>query len=142
MLSDHLSPAMWRRLAPAPFVLVLVLLAAGTAAAQMDYPAIYRSQKLPELTGATVTSTGRQTTSLRDGIRIDLETPMAVQDALAFYRETMAPIGWTETPARTRVQSPMVGRVEFTKASLTFSVTATRLGDVTTVNLNLLEKQE
>ena len=140
MLSEHLSRAAWRRLAPAPLALVLVLLAGGIAAAQMDYPAIYRSQELPELTGATVTSTGRQTTSLRDGIRIDLETAMPVQDALAFYREQMAPLDWQETPARTKFQSPMVGRVEFRKGALSLGITATRLGEVTKVNINLVEK--
>ncbi|MGE0043287.1 MAG: hypothetical protein AB7H88_19340 [Vicinamibacterales bacterium] len=121
-------------------VAAAVLATVALAAAQRDYPAVYRDHGLPELAGATVTSTGRQATSLRDGIRIDLETPMAVQDVLAAYREQMAPLGWSETPPRTRFQSPMLGRAEFTKGTLTFSVTATRLGEVTTINLNLLEK--
>lgn len=130
------------RLPPAVVMLALLgaLLAGTAAAAQADYPAVYRERKLPELAGATITSTGRQGSSLRDGIRIDLETPMAVQEVLSFYRKQMTPLGWKEKPPRTKFQSPMVGRTEFTKGTLTYSVTASRIGQKTKINLNLVEK--
>jgi len=45
------------------------------------YPQAYRTMDLPALPGATVTSTGRQTTSLRDGLVIQLITEMSVGEA-------------------------------------------------------------
>ncbi len=119
---------------------VIALTCASVLSAQLTYPAPYRSLKLPEPSGATITSTGRQATSLRDGIRIELQTPAGVQDVLAFYRQGMAPLGWSETPPKNKFQSPMLGRAEFTKGALVLDVMATRLGTATRVTVNLLEK--
>ncbi len=119
-----------------------VLLAAGAepALAQATYPPAYRELKLPELAGATVTSTGRQSTSLRDGIRVEIETTMEVQPALDAYRATMTPLGWKETPPRNKFKSPMVGITEFTRGDLTLGVNAMRLGPKTKITLSLLQK--
>ena len=122
------------------FLLGLPLFAVTMVSAQMDYPAAFRNLKLPELTGATIASTGRQTTSLRDGIRIDLETTMPVQEVLAYYREQMAPLGWKDASPPARMKSPMMGGATFTHEALTLTLTVTRMGETTKVGLNLVEK--
>lgn len=123
--------------------LVLALAASVTAAlalAQPTYPSAYTNLKLPILANGTVTSTGRQATSLRDGLRIDVDTPTPVLEVLTFYRAEMKTLGWTETPNPAKVQLPTIGRAEFTKAALTYAVMASRAGNLTKVLISVLEK--
>lgn len=121
---------------------VLAALAATVlvAAAQAEYPALYRDQKLPELPGATIVSSGRQVTSLRDGLKIELQSAQGVQDILAFFREKMAPLGWKEISPRLPFKSVTAGTVRFQKDALTFDVGVTHFGGKSKVMLNLLQK--
>ena len=52
--------------------------------------------ELPALPGATITSTGRQATSLRDGLAIRLTTSMSVAEARELLPAGTAARGWTE----------------------------------------------
>ena len=59
-----------------------------------DYPAIYRDMGLPEYQNASVTSVGRDNTSLRDGIRVTLLTQDADATIRAYYEAEMQDRGW------------------------------------------------
>jgi hypothetical protein len=49
------------------------------------YPALYRSLELPELPGGVLLSTGRQTTSLRDGLSLSITTSMSIPEVRDYY---------------------------------------------------------
>lgn len=112
--------------------------AAPTASesAGMAYPALYRDLDLPELPGGTVTSTGRQTTSLRDGLALRVTTSMPVAEAHGYFSRALGELGWEESPTRGVPGAPMAG-LHATKDGLTYTATITRLGDATQVNINL-----
>jgi hypothetical protein len=119
---------------------VAVLLLLGSRQPPPGYPALYHQLQLPEMPGAVVARAGRQATSLADGIRIDIETKEDVGSTLKFFRDRLSAGGWNETPSRAKVVLATIGRVEFTKDRLTFSAMATRRGETTTVQLNVLER--
>ena len=107
---------------------------AGTA-----YPALYRDLDLPELPGGTVTSTGRQTTSLRDGITIRITTSMPVAEARDYYSGALRKLGWEEAPTRGVPGASMAGLLA-TKDGLTYMATITAIGDATLTNINLHDR--
>lgn len=115
---------------------------AAAAGSESSYPDLYRSMGLPVLPGAAVTSTGRQSTSLRDGLTIRLTTTMSVAETRDYYRTAMAEAGWTETappgPAASVMDLP-VGRVAFTKDDVSFSALLTAADGGTQVAINVLE---
>lgn len=115
---------------------------AAAAGNESSYPDLYRSMGLPVLPGAAVTSTGRQSTSLRDGLTIRLTTTMSVAETRDYYRTAMAEAGWTETappgPAASAMDLP-VGRVAFTKDDVSFSALLTAADGGTQVAINVLE---
>lgn len=120
---------------------------AGAAAASRDaglaYPAVYKALSLPELNDATLTSTGRQTTSLRDGLALALTTTKTVDQAKAYYHEALTTLGWTEErpgPAGLMPNMP-VGNVTFNKDGVTFTATMTAMSaNETRVDLRVLER--
>lgn len=89
------------------------------------YPAVYRDLALPEIEGGTVTDTGRQTTSLRDGIVVSLDSPKTVDEARAFYRDSLAAAGWAIAPAGRGGALPnmSMGLVEATKDGRRYQAT-------------------
>lgn len=97
------------------------------AGGNQAYPAVYRDLALPEIEGGTVTDTGRQTTSLRDGIVVSLDSPKTVDEARAFYRDSLAAAGWAIAPAGRGGALPnmSMGMVEATKNGLRYQVTIT-----------------
>ncbi len=92
------------------------------------YPAPYRDLGLPEMPGAEVISTGRQAMSLRDGLAIQLATPMSVDDARSYYSIALADLGWVEQPSRVMTGLPMAG-LQATKDDLRYTVTITSTPD-------------
>lgn len=107
--------------------------------AGMAYPVPYRDLDLPELPGGTVTSTGRQTTSLRDGITIRITTSMPVAEARDYYSTALRELGWEETPARGVPGAPMAGLLA-TKDGVTYIATIMAIGDATQININLHDR--
>lgn len=105
----------------------------------MAYPALYRDLDLPELPGGTVTSTGRQTTSLRDGLALRITTPMPVAEARGYYSNALRELGWEEAPSRSVPGAPMAG-LNATKDGLTYTATIMFIGDATQVNINLHDR--
>lgn len=103
------------------------------------YPDLYRDLDLPELPGGTVTSTGRQTTSLRDGLAIRLTTSMPVAEAREYYSNALRQMGWEESPSRVVPGAPMAG-LHATKDGVTLMATITAMGDSTQVHLNIHDR--
>jgi len=97
---------------------------------------------LPTLPDATITSTGRQTTSLRDGLAIRLTTPLSVAETRDFYRTAMIEAGWIEeappNPAAAALELP-VARVAFAKGSVSYSALLTAADGGTQVAINVME---
>lgn len=93
----------------------------------MAYPVAYRDLALPEIEGGTVTDTGRQTTSLRDGVVISLDSLKTVDEARAFYRDTLTAAGWTVAAAGRGGAVPNLptGIVEATRDNLHYQVAIT-----------------
>lgn len=97
-----------------------------SAGGSQAYPAAYRDLALPEIEGGIVTDTGRQTTSLRDGIIVSLDSAKSVDDARAFYTERLAAAGWAITPAgRGALPGLPTATVEATRDNLHYQVTIT-----------------
>lgn len=115
---------------------------AGSPADAAAYPDTYRSLDLPVLPGGVVTSAGRQSTSLRDGLSIRLSTSQTVAEARTFYRDAMTALGWTPAapgPGAAALNLPLAN-VIFTRDRLTFQATITA-GDVgSLVSLTVLER--
>lgn len=117
--------------------------AAASTNSGMAYPAAYKALSLPELKDATLTSTGRQTTSLRDGLALALTTAKTVDQAKAYYHEALTTLGWMEEkpgPAGLMPNMP-VGNVTFNKDGVTFTATMTAVSaSETRVDLRVLER--
>jgi hypothetical protein len=117
--------------------------AAASTDSGMAYPAAYKALSLPELEDATLTSTGRQTTSLRDGLALTLTTARTVDQARAYYHEALTTLGWIEEkpgPAGRTPNMP-VRNVTFNKDAVTFTATMTAVSaNETRVDLRVLER--
>jgi hypothetical protein len=103
---------------------------APAATGASAYPALYREMALPEIDG-TVTNTGRQTTSLRDGLAITVTSAKTVDEARVFYQEALAKAGWTAEPQGRGASVPNmpVARVAFSKGEVTYSAMITAVPD-------------
>jgi hypothetical protein len=64
------------------------------------YPTLCRSLELPELPGGVLLSTGRHTTSLRDGLSLSITTSMAIHEVRDYYSTALGDRGWEEAPSR------------------------------------------
>jgi hypothetical protein len=119
----------------------LICAAPATLPAQTgDYPALYRSLGLPELPGATIVSTGRQTTSLRDGLAILLRTSSPPHMFRTFFVEHLEQAGWAIAPSRAPAATMnMMAGLEARKGAITFSMTALASSGTTDVRLNIVE---
>lgn len=122
---------------------------AATPAASSDgggglsYPASYRERSLPELEGATLTSTGRQTSSLRDGLALTLTSPKPVDQVRDFYRDRLTALGWTAEPQGRGASVPNLAMAggSFAKDGLGFTTVITRMpsGD-SRINITVRER--
>ena len=110
--------------------------ATADAPAGMAYPDLYRDLDLPELPGGDLTSTGRQTTSLSDGLALRISTSMPVAEVRDYYSNALLELGWDESPSRNVPGAPMAG-LNATKDGVTYMATITRIGDATQVTITL-----
>ena len=109
----------------------------------MAYPELYRSMSLPEIEDGTLTSTGRQSTSLRDGLALTLTTTKTVDQAREFYHSAMTTLGWTEQQAGRGglVPNLPVANVTFNKDGVTFTATVTATGATESrIDIRVLER--
>lgn len=110
------------------------------AAPAADYPALYRELQLPILPGGEVEDTGRQTTSLRDGLSLRVMSPdMSVDEVREYYSTRLAAGGWDEAPSRVLPGMPMAG-VQATKDGVTFTATISADPDRTRIQLTVVER--
>jgi hypothetical protein len=116
------------------------VMASGESAGE-EYPDLYRDLDLPELPGGTVTSTGRQTTSLHDGLAIRLTTSMSVADARDYYSDALGEQGWEKAPSRVVPGAPVTAALLFgTKDGVTLMVTIAAMVDTTQITLNIHDR--
>jgi hypothetical protein len=117
--------------------------AASAPDAGMSYPAAYTAMSLPELEGATLTSTGRQQTSLRDGLALTLTSSKTVDEVNTFYRDALTALSWTAAPQGRGALVPNmpVAGGSFSKDGLTFTtiITAMPTGE-TRIEVRVLER--
>lgn len=116
--------------------------ASPASASSSGYPAAYRSLNLPEIDGGTVTGTGRDVTSLADGITVRVMSEKPLDDVRAYYTKTMTEAGWTMTPPGRGGLLPNmpVAMLEFTKDRLTYQVTLTAQPGGTQIGLIVTER--
>ena len=113
--------------------------AAARAGGESVYPETYRALGLPELPEATVVSTGRQTTSLRDGLSIQLTTSSSVREVRDYYRDALTALGWTNEGGPDRgVDLPAAG-LTFSRDGLTYRATLLGLPSGTQVSISLID---
>lgn len=116
---------------PAGVAILSLLLVAACAEGEsqrppssaLAYPALYTSNHLPEFPGAALVSTGRQTQSLEDGLRLELTTDAAVAAVAEFWDGEMAKGGWQAAPRRVPVET--LYAAQFAKGDLSYQITAT-----------------
>ncbi|MFH1508560.1 MAG: hypothetical protein ABIE68_00060 [bacterium] len=100
--------------------------------AVLDYPDLYRDYDLPEYADGELTDIGRQQTSLRDGLKITLESMVDNAITIGSYYETaMSALGYTYTPPAH--PSEQLWGATFTKDDLTYQVMVTVLVDKTQI---------
>ncbi len=102
----------------------------------MAYPDLYRDMDLPELPGGILTSSGRQTSSLSDGLALRVETAMPVAEVRDYYSNALGELGWEESPTRGVPGAAMAG-LHATKDGVIYMATMTRIGDATQVSITL-----
>lgn len=136
------SRHMQHRACLVPILLILTVGAPSALRAndELAYPALYVSLDLPQLPAATLTSTGRQTSSLRDGIALSLSTPTAVADVRQFLSEALTSSGWAVAPSRPLPRSMPVANVQARRDRVSFQATITKMPDTTRVDITVLEK--
>jgi hypothetical protein len=111
----------------------------SAAPSASTYPGAYRDLGLPEYPDAELVDTGRQTTSLRDGLRLSLRTAESVADAAAFYEERLVADGWSAPPNR-MAGGQLIIRA-FTKDNLTYQLTVRADPDGgTAIGISLLQR--
>ena len=94
----------------------------------LGYPKLYTDANLPQYPGAKLTDTGRQTSSLRDGLKLNLETDDDVQKVSTFFKDEMTKLGWVADKKR-RLPAMPVDLTRFTKDDRYFQITVVRHGD-------------
>lgn len=104
------------------------------------YPALYTSAKLPQYPGAKLVDTGRQTTSIRDGLRLTLETSDEVKKVAAFFESEMTKLGWTFPEKRVRPEN--LDLTKYTKDDLYFQITILRSPDAQLTKITIIYAQQ
>ncbi|VAX38243.1 hypothetical protein MNBD_PLANCTO02-612 [hydrothermal vent metagenome] len=106
----------------------------------LQYPELYTNEQLPQYNEATLLNTGRQTTSLRDGIRLELESSQPVQTIAQFYEAKLKKSGWNVPKQKLRNET-MYKNV-CTKGEMKYSLTITKNADEKpiTIQISLISK--
>lgn len=112
-----------------------------------EYPALYKSLELPEYENAILVKKGHQEVSLRDGLRLTLETPDEYGPLRSYYEAELAAKGWEleETIATRKMrEAGMLDQMPFNgvfrKGNRKFQITSSRSGDKTLYSIIVLEE--
>ena len=102
------------------------------------YPPLYGNE-LPKYPGATLTDTGRQQSSLKDGLKLQLSSKDEVRSIANHYEEKMKALGWTIPKQRVPNDKMYVSR--YTKGNLVYQIKIMRLSadKDTQITINYLE---
>jgi hypothetical protein len=111
---------------------------AGEMSTDTRYPELYREMRLPEAPDAQVMSTGRQETSLSDGLSIRVSTPMAVQEARDYFSGALEGDGWKVTASRP-LPGINVSNLTATKGPVTYTATFTSNSGATQIDINVVQ---
>ena len=84
-------------------------------------PSLYVNANLPQYPGAVVVDPGREVSSLRDGVRIGLESSDAVEAIVGFYEEAFQAQGWSVPEQRFPVANLYLST--YSKGDLRFQLT-------------------
>jgi hypothetical protein len=99
----------------------------------LAYPKLYVDEDLPQYPAAILTDLGRQTTSLRDGIKLQAVSNDGLALIIQYFIPEMEKRGWTyDKVTRGRVeqlQDMPMDMIVFVKGKLHFSVTASKIED-------------
>jgi hypothetical protein len=130
------------------FIGSLLILTINVVQSQnLDYPELYRSLGLPQYNNAIITELGRQNISLKDGLKIYLESPDNYATLRAYYEGELASTGWDliETIASKKMremgmldQMPFGG--VFKKENMTFQIFSNRVSEVTKITISVVEE--
>ena len=114
---------------------------------ELEYPSLYTSLNLPQYGNASIIELGRSSGSLKDGVRIFLESTDEYSTLRSFYESEMASLEWTlkESIAvkkmRERVKLDMIPfSAVFEKENLIYQIFSSRVNGLTKLNISLLEK--
>ncbi len=113
--------------------------ASGAMSTDTRYPELYREMRLPEAPDAEVMSTGRQNTSLSDGLALRVSTSMGVQAAHDFFSQALGAEGWTVQASRPMLQGIGVANVMGTKDAVTYTATFTSSSGATQIDINVVQ---
>jgi hypothetical protein len=118
-------------------VLIVCLSALLIAA---DYPAVYLEAGLPTYPDAKVIDVGRQTRSLRDGIRLQLETKDNPKQVAEYFERTLKASGW-KIPKRP-VKTMQLALLGATKGKMYLTVQAMKVPsqNKTRIMVNVIQK--
>ena len=110
----------------------------------LAYPQLYVDQDLPQYPGAILTDLGRQTTSIRDGLKLVAVSNDSIDLIIQFFVLEMEKRGWSYDKVKRErlelLQDPPAGLIQFTKGKLRFTVQALKIeGDQTEIKINFLE---
>ena len=106
------------------FILSASLALPSAAGEEIEYPELYGTE-LPRYQNAELIDIGRQQKSLRDGLRLKLNSPDPVGTIAAFFEKKMEELSW-EFP-ESRFTSDKMYMKTFTKGDLYYQLSIMRL---------------
>ena len=95
----------------------------GNASGDLSYPKLYVDAGLPQYPNAKLTDTGRQTSSLDDGLRLTLESQDDVQTIAAVFERELKAAGWTVPEPKIHIET--IHMVRATKANQVYQALIT-----------------
>ncbi len=109
----------------------------STESGNSQYPDLYKQANLPEYSKANLVDTGRQTTSIKDGLKLQLTSTESIQTIAAYYEGEMKNLGWA-IPEQ-KFPNDQVYNNQYTKGDLYYQVTLTKFPDETKITINYAE---
>lgn len=105
-----------------------------TESGDLQYPNLYKQANLPEYSKANLVDTGRQTTSIRDGLKLQLTSKESVQTIATYYEGEMKNLGWY-IPEQ-KFPNEQVYSSQYTKGDLYYQMTVTKFPDEIKITIN------
>lgn len=124
---------------------LLLLTTAGLYAADLDYPDVYRALGLPEYENATITELGRDSSSLRDGIKITLFTKVDKATLRKYYEDSMQALEWELQEPVSNAKMRAAGMLDqlpfatsFNKNDMRYQITTSKKDNGTFIHISVI----